>query len=209
MKSKNSAVEFLSDLPILPGDVSRIVAGASQLYIHNTPCVAQLRFPPRFKKTTRTLANTLGGFYSTKTFAVPAKFRIKEPGCTIMLFNSGDAVIVGARCHMYAALATRKLANLIASKFNISVGVVNIRRTNTMGTFYMGRNVNLNKALRHLPYAVYNPQIIKHLRFGFRDLGVTALISDFGRVVLTGNQSPDVTEIARVRLAEFLAHFVT
>lgn len=188
--------------------MSAITSQVSKLYIHNTPSIAQLCFPPDFRVTTRELANSLGGFFSTKTFAVPAKFHIKRPRCTIMLFNSGKAVIVGARCREYATLAVHKLAHRICELYNTHITVINIRRSNTMGTFYMNRNVNLTRALACLPYAIYNPQIIKHLRFCFRDLGVTALVSDFGKVVLTGNQCPEKTELARQRLAEFLSHFV-
>ena len=207
-KRRRADASRSSDLPILPGDVSSIVSKASDIFVHNSPCTYELLFPEGFRFTTRCLANTLGGRYSSTTFAVPAKFQISTPKCTVMIFSTGRSVVVGAKLLDYAALAVRKLALMISEKLDTRVRVVNAVRSCTMATFYMRRQLDLQRAARHLPYAVYNPQIIKHMSFVFRDLGVTALVHSSGAVVLTGHESSSMTEEARRQLANFLAHFV-
>lgn len=128
------------------------------------------------------------GEFNPTSFAA-AKFRLRSPSTTALIFASGMVVCTGAPSEESAYVAIMKYFRMV-SEIAPWAKCLNVRIENIVGTAYMGFAVNLRRTFERLQElgcvnTIYDPELFPGLRMSLKDFECTELTRRLGEEMLT------------------------
>jgi transcription initiation factor TFIID TATA-box-binding protein len=118
------------------------------------------------------------GEFNPTSFAA-AKFRLRVPSTTALIFASGMVVCTGAASEESAFVAIMKYYQMVSEIVPQAV-CLNIRIENIVGTAYIGYPINLKTISEKLQQigcmnTIYDPELFPGLRLSIKDFNCTEL----------------------------------
>ena len=118
------------------------------------------------------------GEFNPTSFAA-AKFRLRVPSTTALIFASGMVVCTGAASEESAFVAIMKYYQMVSEIVPQAV-CLNIRIENIVGTAYIGYPINLKTISEKLQQigcmnTIYDPELFPGLRLSLKDFNCTEL----------------------------------
>lgn len=187
-----------------------IARTVNQLYMHNVA----VGFELQQKLSHVWLAWHMSGKHHKSEFAasVNIDFRGSErmPGrFTARIPRHTRCILTGCKAPDVALLYSHLTARKTIEATGMPLCLTNFSTYNTMCTFYMNHNIDLDALHDHLPGATYNPSKIKHLSYKMLDpVAVHFLVHATGRVVVVGSDNNRETRRAMDLFTPLLSHFV-
>jgi TATA-box binding protein (TBP) (component of TFIID and TFIIIB) len=122
-------------------------------------------------------------------FAAPCTSRMREPKCTMLLFDSGVLIVAGCRTKATALLAVARYLHRLRATLGYDVRVQNITNYNVVCTLYIENSridlPSFHAAQDDMPFNVfYKPE--RFTGANCKINGVTFLVFSSGKLVATG-----------------------
>jgi len=162
----------------------RVIKPASQPTIQNIVITANMGD----ECAMRLIAMQARGQYNTPLFTA-AIICLKEPRCTVLVFNSGLVVLTGCKSETDAQLGLKIFRNFIERTLNIQLFLSDITIRNIVCSLHFGYPLDLYSFWRDTQlYTNYEPDLFPGLHHRFVDLKTMNKAFSSGSLINTGSQ---------------------
>ena len=152
-----------------------------QLKVENVVCTGAFSHP----LDPASIAVALHGSYNPKVFAA-CILRSQSPHTTLLLFQTGKAVVTGARSYRSAYLAMHGFAKLI-QRCCPSVRLTNVTIRNIVFSTRFAERINLPGFAKDLGFScAYDPELFPGLRITLKDPKIVVSVFAKGKAIMTG-----------------------
>jgi len=129
--------------------------------------------------------------------------KIKNPKTTILIFQNGKMVCLGASCETDAKLASMKAGKIIKN-LGFKVWFSNFKIENIMATVDSKMLLSLTKLAKVLPDSFYEPEVFSGLVFRLHEPKITFIIHTNGKICMMGNKCITEAQSAYTKLFSIL-----
>jgi transcription initiation factor TFIID TATA-box-binding protein len=107
--------------------------------------------------------------YDKKRFSAAIK-RIKDPKCTVLIFNNGKLIITGCKTEDQCIIASQKISKLIQNLgYNVNIAEKSIK--NMVGSIDYGSKIDLSSLAKSIgSNASFEPELFPGLIFSSKKL---------------------------------------
>jgi transcription initiation factor TFIID TATA-box-binding protein len=148
--------------------------------------------------------------YDKKRFSAAIK-RIKDPKCTILIFNNGKLIITGCKTEGQCIIASQKISKLI-QRLGYHVNIAEKSVKNMVGSIDYGSKINLTSLAKNIGNnASFEPELFPGLIFTSQKLNVNEgkpyckiTVFNSGKINITGVKTKEELNNAFCSIFQYL-----
>ena len=125
--------------------------------------------------------------------------RLENPKASFLIFTTGSMVITGLKTVDLVEKALKKVVKRL-KKCRIKLPEPKIKIVNLVASGDLHSNINLNKAVLEMEYAMYEPEVFPGLIYHMKDPKAVFLIFSTGKIVCTGVKKEESVKLAILQL---------
>jgi len=132
--------------------------------------------------------------------------RLENPKASFLIFSTGRMVITGLKTVYVVEKAVKKVVRRL-KKFGFKLPEPKIKIQNLVASGDLHTNIDLNKAVLELKFAMYEPEVFPGLIYHMSDPKAVFLIFSTGKIVCTGVKKEESIKLAILQLHQDIKEY--